>query len=159
MIDTNHGKRFYNSLNREQKLAFESIISDLEIVQELREEIRTRQKDIIDKIMIEFEAITKLKRKDLISRSRKAELVMMRTCLSVWLHTYTGLSIEAIGEVIGRDHSTVVHYKNVVHPMYKRTSGLYRMTYSRLHEAGIKIIRQTEIQNQIKEEDYERPKG
>ena len=150
-FDTNHGKRFYNSLNREQRLAFELIISDIELVQELREEIRTRQKYIVDKIIIEFERITKLNRKQLVSRSRKAELVMMRTCLSVWLHTYTGLSVESIGQVIGRDHSTVVHYKNIVHPNYKKSSGLYRMTYAKLHEAGIKIIRQTEIENQVKE--------
>lgn len=151
-IDTTYGKRFYNSLNREQRLAFEFILSDVQLVQELREEIRTRQKDIVDKIIVEFERITKIPFNQMKSRSRKAELVMMRTCLSVWLYTYTGLSVHAIGEVIGRDHSTVVHYKLHTHPDFKKNSGLYRMTYSRLHEAGIKIIRQTEIENQIKEE-------
>ena len=50
-----------------------------------------------------------IKKEDLISKSRKRELVYARIRIAVIMHD-NGLSFSEIGRLIGRDHSTVSHY-------------------------------------------------
>ena len=46
---------------------------------------------------------------DLINRSRKIELVMVRACIIRHLFNYVGLSYIRIGEIFGRDRTTIMH--------------------------------------------------
>ena len=47
---------------------------------------------------------------DIRGRCRKRELVFARMTIANFLREYTPLSTTEIGKLIGRDHSTILHY-------------------------------------------------
>lgn len=47
---------------------------------------------------------------DVCGRSRKQEVVYTRMMIAHFLRQYTSLSTTEIGKLIGRDHSTILHY-------------------------------------------------
>ena len=49
---------------------------------------------------------------DIYSRSQKAYLVAARRCAIRRIHEETSLKLMAIGDLLGRDHSTIIHHLN-----------------------------------------------
>lgn len=64
---------------------------------------------------------------DLVSKMRERILVEPRQVLGVLLYVGGGYSLNAAGEIIGRDHSTILYYKKTVKNLYSTDSG-YRET-------------------------------
>lgn len=74
--------------------------------QEVEEQRVTDMKSVIIRNVLSYYDVTI---EDVQSRNRQRQLVSIRRNIARLLREYTGLSLSEIGDVVGRDHSNVMH--------------------------------------------------
>jgi chromosomal replication initiator protein len=77
------------------------------------------------------------------SRSRKGELVELRQIWMQLMYKYSGLSLSKVGDIAGRDHTTVIHAINKVDAMclYEKR---FRLQYEKVLKNLIDKLHSTE---------------
>ena len=78
------------------------------------------------------EEVTEITYDEIITRSRKKELVQARQLTQYFLKKYTSYSLEVIGQQTKRDHATVLNSFKVVEQ--DCSDRIYRLTFERLEE-------------------------
>lgn len=110
--------------------------------------------DLVYKTIIDaIENQLGVKECEVLSKSRKGNIMRARSILSAIMYSYTILSIPAIGKKIGLDHSSVIHHRDLMSDelLSKFNPQLYREYVSCLEEFTAAIRWKTESPLKIKE--------
>jgi len=83
----------------------------LDRAKELFEEAAKMERELCDpnRIIEAVCAAWRVKEEQLLSKSRKARVARARQVAGYLLRQHTALSFPAIGRILGRDHSTIIH--------------------------------------------------
>ena len=91
----------------EMRRKIDNVIVDIKLFRSTRVESRDKSKvNIITKIIPEYFGI---KMSDITGRSRESEFVKARHIYCAMVKGMTGLPFTKVGELVNRDHTTVIH--------------------------------------------------
>jgi chromosomal replication initiation ATPase DnaA len=93
----------------------------------------TRIREIVTKnqIIAVVESVTGFTIEQMKSASRKRPLVYARYCLMCFIRNRTGLSLNKIGDMLGRDHSTVIYGLDIADSLIKYDQN-FKETYRKI---------------------------
>lgn len=141
-------KAWFNSLTPEQKRDFDELLTDFDTFTQFAQARRGNGRNFLNALFFEFECITKMNQQDLIREDRKPITVMARCLFARWLKMNTLMTLEEVGNVIDRDHATIIHYVKRCHPRYVKKSNIYNQWYMRLDEKGNQLLKQYQIKEE-----------
>ena len=77
---------------------------------------------------------------DVMKKIRKSELVKVRHLYSAILRKYYGFSYPKIGEIMGKDHTTIIHSVDAFRNRYKNEEDYRELTNKIYNRIGIKTF-------------------